>query len=162
MKAIIGGIVAIAVIAAIVGGGSQDDPAATAATRSLESGTAKMEQQLEKEKAKTAKLDEQLKAEQEKPKQEKMSATERALKETGQGDSSDKETVPNIVGMDHQLAQDTLQASGFYLLDEVDCSGQDRMLLWDRNWTVQDQEPAAGTKLSIDGTVTLCSVKDGE
>ena len=34
---------------------------------------------------------------------------------------------------DHQLAQDTLQAAGFYMLEEVDCSGQDRMMLWDRN-----------------------------
>ena len=35
------------------------------------------------------------------------------------------------------------------------------MLLWDRNWTVQEQKPSAGTKASTDATITLCSVKDG-
>jgi beta-lactam-binding protein with PASTA domain len=109
-------------------------------TAYMEAGTTKMEQKLEKEKSKT----ERLKAQAE------------------QGSSDDKKTVPDVTGMDHQLAQDTLQAAGFYLLDEIDCSGQDRMMLWDRNWTVEEQEPAAGTPLSTDGTVTLCSVKDGE
>jgi hypothetical protein len=70
--------------------------------------------------------------------------------------------VPNLVGQDHQLAQDTLQAAGFYLIDETDCSGQDRLLLWDRNWTVVEQEPPGGTEASVDDTITLCSVKDGE
>jgi hypothetical protein len=70
--------------------------------------------------------------------------------------------VPNRVGQDHQLAQDTLQAAGFYLIDETDCSGQDRLLLWDRNWTVVEQEPPGGTEASVDDTITLCSVKDGE
>ena len=67
-----------------------------------------------------------------------------------------------MTGVDHQLAQDTLQAAGFYMLEEVDCSGQDRMMLWDRNWTVQKQNPAPGTQASLDSTITLCSVKDGE
>jgi hypothetical protein len=74
----------------------------------------------------------------------------------------DVAVVPNLVGQDHQLAQDTLQAAGFYLIDETDCSGQGRLLLWDRNWTVVEQEPPGGTEASIDDTITLCSVKDGE
>jgi hypothetical protein len=77
----------------------------------------------------------------------------------GGGDTA---TVPDVVGQDHQLAQDTMQAAGFYVLDEKDCSGQDRMLLWDRNWTVVEQTPPGGTKTSVDDTITLCSVKDGE
>jgi hypothetical protein len=75
---------------------------------------------------------------------------------------SGKVRVPNVVGMDHQLAQDTMQAAGLYMLDEVDCTGQDRMLIIDRNWTVQKQTPAAGKRVSADSTITLCSVKDGE
>src|SRR5215218_1404627 len=37
--------------------------------------------------------------------------------------------VPNVVGKDHQLAQDTMQAAGLYLLREKDASGQGRMLI---------------------------------
>jgi hypothetical protein len=74
----------------------------------------------------------------------------------------DTAVVPDLVGQDHQLAQDTIQAAGFYLIDERDCSGQDRLLLWDRNWTVVQQQPPGGTEASIDATVMLCSVKDGE
>ena len=71
-------------------------------------------------------------------------------------------SVPNVEGKDHQLAQDTMQGAGLYILNEKDCSGQDRALVLDRNWTVQSQEPAAGTKVSEDQEITLCSVKDGE
>ena len=71
-------------------------------------------------------------------------------------------TVPNVVGHDHQLAQDEMQAVGLYLLDEKDCTGQDRMLLFDRNWTVVEQDPPAGTRVGEDTTITLCSKKDGE
>jgi hypothetical protein len=71
-------------------------------------------------------------------------------------------TVPDVVGEDHQLAQDTLQAAGLYLLDEQDCTGQDRALLWDRNWVVVRQSPVAGSNVSADTTITLCSKKDGE
>jgi hypothetical protein len=38
--------------------------------------------------------------------------------------SVDMAVVPDVVGMNHQLAQDTLQASGFYLLHEEDATGQ--------------------------------------
>jgi PASTA domain len=71
-------------------------------------------------------------------------------------------TVPDVEGKDHQLAQDTMQAAGLYILNEKDCSGQNRVLLVDRNWTVQSQEPAGGSKVSEDQEITLCSVKDGE
>jgi hypothetical protein len=71
-------------------------------------------------------------------------------------------TVPDVVGKDHQLAQDTLQAEGLYSLDEEDSTGQGRILLWDRNWTVVRQDPPAGTKVSEDDTITLYSKKDGE
>jgi len=70
--------------------------------------------------------------------------------------------VPDVVGQDHQLAQDTMQSAGLYLLDERDCTGQDRLLLWDRNWVVVEQDPPPGTQASEDTVVTLCSKKRGE
>lgn len=70
--------------------------------------------------------------------------------------------VPDVVGMNHQLAQDTLQASGFYLLAEEDATGQGRQLVWDRNWEVVSQSVAGGTSAAIDTTITLSSKKIGE
>jgi beta-lactam-binding protein with PASTA domain len=70
--------------------------------------------------------------------------------------------VPDVVGEDHQLAQDTMQAAGLYLLDEEDATGQGRALIVDRNWTVVEQDPPAGTKVSENQTITLRSKKDGE
>jgi beta-lactam-binding protein with PASTA domain len=70
--------------------------------------------------------------------------------------------VPNVVGLDHQLAQDTLQAAGLYMLAERDATGQGRLLLWDRNWTVVRQSPKAGRRVGENRRITLFSVKDGE
>lgn len=70
--------------------------------------------------------------------------------------------VPNVVGMDHQLAQDTMQAAGLYSLDEEDATGAGRMLLFDRNWVVVSQDPPAGTSVAPDETITLRSKKDDE
>jgi beta-lactam-binding protein with PASTA domain len=67
--------------------------------------------------------------------------------------------VPNEVGRNHQAAQDDLQAHGFYNLREKDCSGRGRMLLFDRNWKVVRQSPRAGSRVSTNKTITLCSVK---
>ena len=70
--------------------------------------------------------------------------------------------VPDVVGKDHQLAQDTMQAAGLYLLDEEDATGQGRALIVDRNWTVVEQDPPAGTRVSENETILLRSKKDGE
>jgi ABC-type phosphonate transport system ATPase subunit len=70
-----------------------------------------------------------------------------------------KAKVPNEVGRNHQAAQDDLQAHGFYNLREVDCTGKDRLLLWDRNWKVVRQSPRAGRRVSKNAAITLCSVK---
>ena len=70
--------------------------------------------------------------------------------------------VPNVVGEDHQLAQDTLQAAGLYNLAEEDASGQGRALLFDRNWTVVSQSPQPGSRVAEDTVITLRSKKDGE
>ena len=76
--------------------------------------------------------------------------------------SSGDISVPDVVGKDHQLAQDTMQAAGLYNLSEEDATGQGRMLIVDRNWTVVSQSPPAGAKVSEDQTITLRSKKDGE
>lgn len=68
-------------------------------------------------------------------------------------------TVPNVVGKNHQAAQDYLQSKGFFYLRERDCSGRGRLLLWDRNWRVVKQSPKAGARVSTKRTITLCSVK---
>ncbi|MES9616840.1 PASTA domain-containing protein [Streptomyces tuirus] len=70
-------------------------------------------------------------------------------------------TLPDVVGQDLQAAQDEAQAAGFYVLDDQDASGQQRLQVFDRNWTVCSQEPAAGEH-PTDTPVTLYAVKDGE
>jgi len=67
--------------------------------------------------------------------------------------------VPDVVGRNHQEAQDLLQASGFYNLDEEDATGRDRLLVADRNWVVVDQEPRGGTVLDPKQKITLRSKK---
>ncbi|MFC0107791.1 PASTA domain-containing protein [Kibdelosporangium aridum] len=55
--------------------------------------------------------------------------------------------VPDVVGMNHQQAQDTLQAAGFYVLGEEDATGRGRSLVLDRNWVVMEQNPKAARSL---------------
>lgn len=70
--------------------------------------------------------------------------------------------VPNVVGLNHQLAQDTMQAAGFYYLTEEDATGQGRLLINDRNWVVVSQEPQGGTQAASDTKIVLRSKKIGE
>ena len=81
---------------------------------------------------------------------------------SGGSSSSGKIRVPNVVGKDHQLAQDTMQGARLYNLTEEDATGQGRSLVVDRNWTVVSQSPTAGTMVSEDRTITLRSKKDDE
>ena len=76
--------------------------------------------------------------------------------------SSESIRVPNVVGKDHQLGQDTMQAAGLYSLAEEDATGQGRALLVDRNWTVVSQFPKPGTQVDEDQRITLRSKKDHE
>jgi hypothetical protein len=71
-------------------------------------------------------------------------------------------TVPNVVGMIHQTAQDTMQAAGLYKLREQDATGQGRVLALDRNWTTTAQTPAAGQVIPCDTEVLLSAKKHGE
>ena len=91
----------------------------------------------------------------------------REKESSGSGDdtgsaSESGEGVPDVEGKDHQLAQDTMQAAGFYNISEEDATGQDRLLINDRGWTVESQSPKAGTSAAPDRTIVLRSKKDGE
>ncbi len=74
----------------------------------------------------------------------------------------ERRPVPDVVGMDLQLAQDTLQASSFYALKPHDAKGLNRIQVLDRQWTVVDQSPSAGTVTGIDQTIDLGAVRDEE
>ena len=73
--------------------------------------------------------------------------------------TSASKRLPDVVGMNHQGAQDRLQRAGFYNLRERDCTGRGRQLLFDRNWKVQEMSPQAGKRVSTRRAITLCSVK---
>ncbi|MEE4418322.1 DUF3761 domain-containing protein [Streptomyces bugieae] len=71
-------------------------------------------------------------------------------------------TVDDFVGMGLQAAQDAAQDDGLYRLDSTDATGQGRQQVWDRNWTVCAQTPAAGETMSADDTLTFDTVKSSE
>ena len=73
--------------------------------------------------------------------------------------TSASKRLPDVVGMNHQSAQDRLQRAGFYNLRERDCTGRGRLLLFDRNWKVQRMSPQEGKRVSTQRAITLCSVK---
>lgn len=78
--------------------------------------------------------------------------------------SSSPETfiMPNVIGMNLQLAQDLLQSKGSYLVDQEDFKGLGRFQLIDSNWKVCSQAPAAGKRVLTSTLVTLSSVKLSE
>jgi hypothetical protein len=71
-------------------------------------------------------------------------------------------TVPNVVGMVHQDAQDTMQRAGLYILMEEDATGQGRMLVMDRNWVTTKQSEPAGSKVDCVTEILLHAKKAGE
>lgn len=70
--------------------------------------------------------------------------------------------VPDVVGVVHQTAQDTMQAAGLYLLHEEDATGQGRLLLYDRNWVTTAQSVPAGQVVDCSTAITLSAKKIGE
>ncbi len=70
--------------------------------------------------------------------------------------------MPNLVGQNLQLAQDTLQSLGSYVHDQQDASGLGRIQVLDSNWVVCSQNPVAGTQTALETMVQLASVKIGE
>lgn len=71
-------------------------------------------------------------------------------------------TVPNMVGQDLQLAQDSMQAAGLYVLRSHDATGQRRLQVLDRNWKVCDQTPPAGSQVARDQLIDFGVVRDEE
>lgn len=71
-------------------------------------------------------------------------------------------TVPDVVGLVHQTAQDTMQASGLYMLTEEDATGKGRMLVMDRNWTTTAQSVPAGQVVDCNTSIKLSAKKIGE
>ena len=70
-----------------------------------------------------------------------------------------KFTMPKVVGMNLQLAQDLLQSKGSYILDQVDHKGLLRIQVLDSNWKVCKQSPSPGKVVLASTVVTLSSVK---
>ena len=70
--------------------------------------------------------------------------------------------MPKLVGVNLQLAQDTLQSVGSYVLDQEDASGLGRIQVNDSNWKVCSQRPKAGASVPIETVVLLTSVKLAE
>ncbi|MGM1061694.1 PASTA domain-containing protein [Saccharothrix sp. Mg75] len=71
-------------------------------------------------------------------------------------------TVPQVVGMVHQTAQDTMQAAGLFMLREEDATGQGRVLVVDRNWTTTAQSVPAGQEVDCSTEILLSAKKTGE
>ena len=67
--------------------------------------------------------------------------------------------MPRFSGQNLQLAQDTLQSLGSYLMDQQDAAGLGRLQVIDSNWKVCSQDPKAGEKVPVDTMVILRSVK---
>jgi len=75
---------------------------------------------------------------------------------------AERKTLPDVIGMNLQEAQDTLQAAGFYLISDRDATGRGRFQVFDRNWVVTQQKPAGGRKVPIDTLIVLYAKKYGE
>ena len=64
------------------------------------------------------------------------------------GATSAARTVANFIGKGLQTAQDDAQADGFNNLTSHDATGRARYQIFDRDWKVCFQSPAAGTTAS--------------
>ncbi|WP_430331421.1 PASTA domain-containing protein [Rhodococcus sp. ACT016] len=69
--------------------------------------------------------------------------------------------MPNVMCMNLQTAQDTIQEAGVFYSRSQDATGKGRMQVSDRNWVVVGQSPAPGTSIG-DGDAMLSVVKHGE
>ncbi|ANZ38302.1 hypothetical protein BBK82_21770 [Lentzea guizhouensis] len=99
---------------------------------------------------------------------EALSGTEVLVKVSKPTDTSasqeppKKGAVPDVVCLDLQKAQDTLQAAGFFVLWSEDATGQGRQQVVDRNWVVVSQSAPAGSTPDPSTKITLGAVKFGE
>jgi beta-lactam-binding protein with PASTA domain len=66
-----------------------------------------------------------------------------------------------VVCLDLQEAQDEIQDHGVFFSKSEDATGEGRRQLWDRNWIVVRQDPAAGEPIG-EGEAVLYVVKTDE
>jgi hypothetical protein len=160
--------IALALAVGGCGGSAEQEPASSssdAEAQALQERVDKLEREAKERdaeaarKAKAAKKKAQAarRKERERARARKEAADAVAVDEAGGGI-----VVPDVVGLDHQAAQDAMQGEGLWMLDEKDCTGQGRLLLFDRNWEVVSTDPPAGSHVTEDTTITLCSKKQGE
>jgi hypothetical protein len=69
--------------------------------------------------------------------------------------------MPDVVCMNLQDAQDTIQRAGVFFSRSVDATGRGRHQILDRDWQVVGQQPSPGTPIS-EGEPVLSVVKYGE
>ncbi|MGW0586412.1 PASTA domain-containing protein [Streptosporangium sp. NPDC002607] len=136
---IAGSIVVAAVVAALAGCGAGADTAAPVVTVTAPAPVEKSPKPIEQDDKEPDPI----------PAEEKEAAAE-------------KKVLPDVVGMNLQEGQDTMQAAGFYILNDKDATGQNRFQVYDRNWVVTKQTPAAGRKVTVDTLITLYAKKIGE
>lgn len=70
-------------------------------------------------------------------------------------------SMPNVVCMNLQDAQNRIQEAGVFYSQSHDATGQGRRQVMDRNWVVVSQSPSPGTLIG-EGDVDLGAVKYGE
>ncbi|WP_235581542.1 PASTA domain-containing protein [Rhodococcus sp. Leaf278] len=70
-------------------------------------------------------------------------------------------SMPAVVCMNLQSAQNAIQAAGVFYSRSADASGEGRMQVNDSNWIVVAQDPPAGTLIG-EGDALLSAVKIGE
>jgi hypothetical protein len=77
-------------------------------------------------------------------------------------DADDAQAItPDVVCLDLQTAQDTIQEAGVFFSRSHDATGRDRMQLLDSNWQVVAQTPAPGMPIG-ELEAVLDVVKYGE
>jgi hypothetical protein len=79
----------------------------------------------------------------------------------GEATTSDEPVMPDVVCMNLQDAQDTIQEAGVFFSRSDDATGEGRHQLIDSNWQVVAQTPAPGTPIS-EFEAVLDVVKYGE
>lgn len=86
-----------------------------------------------------------------------------AQEEANEADSRPEQGVmPDVVDMDLQEAQDTLQAAGFDHRRSIDDTGRRRKQVIDSNWVVVSMSHTPGERARPADMITLFVVKDDE
>lgn len=70
-------------------------------------------------------------------------------------------TMPDVVGLGLQEAQDRIQSTGVFYSRSFDCTGAGRQQVLDRNWVVVTQTPDPGAPID-EGDALLGVVKQDE